>query len=72
MVTITKSSKHQRSPEEIKMRKLGRMEKKAKDLNKRYPMNKYEIKEMGKVLSIIRVSGKAPAKIKKEAAKKRS
>lgn len=59
-----------RSSEEIKLRKLGRMEKRVADLNKRYPTNKYKIVETLKYFTIVLESGKFAAKIKREAAKK--
>ena len=66
-----KANSNNRSPEQIKERKMARMEKKVVDLNKRYPSNKYVIKENATNFTIVRLSGKAPAKIKKEAAKQK-
>lgn len=65
MATAKKaSSSNSKSPEQIKERKMARMEKKVRELNKHYPTNHYEIKETLKYFTIVRVSGKAPAKIK--------
>lgn len=65
MALVKKITKFNKSPEQIKERKMKRMTKKLNSLNKRYPNNKYEIKE-GKenIFHIVRTSGKRPHKIK--------
>jgi hypothetical protein len=48
--------------------KVNRMEKKMRMLSKRYPGNKYEIKDDGKRSFIIRTSGRRPHTVSKKSA----